>query len=790
MSSATAPDFRRIFEASPGCYLVLTTDLTIVAASDAYLRATMTRRAEILGRNVFDVFPDNPDDPTATGVANLRASLGRVLVQKRADAMAIQKYDIRRPESEGGGFEERHWSPVNTPVIGDDGDVAYIVHCVEDVTKMVRLRDQEKLEHERSLKVEERYSQLLDTAPDAMVVVDPDGTISLVNVRTESMFGYARSELVGRPLSLLIPERFRMGHAAHQARFFADPTSRPMGAGLGLFGRRKDGSDIPIEVSLSPLRSGQDVTVSAAIRDVSERQRLEAEAKLTADRLASAVESSQDAFALFDASDHLVLCNSVYRRVIGDALPGSLVGRSFEELLDAWIKDIAFADDEARRKFRQERLSRRSEPTVTFDVRLRDGRSLRFSDRKTAEGGMVKTIWDLTEDEQRAQELRDARAAADTANAAKSEFLSSMSHELRTPLNAILGFAQLLQRDKKEPISERHKERVSQILDGGKHLLRLIDDILDLSRIEAGGISISVEPVNVVDVIAEVRTTLEPMAARQGIAIALEPSAADLPMIAVDRTRFAQILMNFGSNAIKYNRPSGGVTFKVSSPRSGVVRVTIEDTGIGIPADKQDKLFQPFQRAGQEVGPIEGTGIGLVITRRLAQMMLGDVGFRSIAGEGSAFWVDVPVRASHTPSSAAPPARAVGGSGLEHAGRRIVLYVEDNPANLAFMRDLVATFTNVDLITAATAELGVEMARQQRPDAILMDINLPGLSGFDALRALRSRDETRGIPVIALTAAASERDKQRGLQSGFFRYLTKPIKVDELVGALEAVFAT
>jgi PAS domain S-box-containing protein len=790
MSLATTPDFRRIFEASPGCYLVLATDLTIVASSDAYLRATMTRRAEILGRNLFDVFPDNPDDPEATGVANLRASLGRVLAEKRAHVMTIQKYDIRRPESAGGGFEERHWSPVNSPVIGDDGNVAYIVHRVEDVTEMVRLRGQEKLAHERSLKVEERYSQLLDTAPDAMVVVDRDGTIVLVNVRTETLFGYVRSELVGRPLSLLIPERFRMGHVAYQARFFADPTLRPMGAGLELFGRRKDGSEIPIEVSLSPLGSGQGVTVSAAIRDITERKRLEAEAKLTAARLASAVESIQDAFALFDASDHLVLCNSVYRRIIGDTLPGSLTGRSFEELLDAWTKDVAFADDEARLKFREERLSSRSEPTVTFDVQLRDGRSLRVSDRKTAEGGVVKTIWDLTEDEQRARELRDARAAADLASAAKSEFLSSMSHELRTPLNAILGFAQLLQRDKKEPISERHKGRVTQILDGGRHLLRLIDDILDLSRIEAGGISISVEPVDVVDVIAEVRTTLEPMASRQGIAVMIEPAAADLPMVAVDRTRFAQILMNFGSNGIKYNRPSGSVTFKVSSPRRDVVRVTVEDTGIGIPADKQAKLFQPFQRAGQEAGPIEGTGIGLVITRRLAQMMLGDVGFRSIAGEGSAFWVDVPVRASRAPSGAPPPARSVGGTAPAHAGGRIVLYVEDNPANVSFMRDLVATFDNVDLVTAATAELGLDMARQQHPDVILMDINLPGLSGFDALRSLRSRDETKAIPVIALTAAASERDRKRGIQSGFFRYLTKPIKVDELVAALEVAFAT
>jgi PAS domain S-box-containing protein len=718
MSSASPPDFRRIFEATPGCYLVLAHDLRILAASDAYLQATRTRRADILGENIFDVFPDNSDGGTAA--ASLRASLGRILAERRADAMPIQRYDIRRPESEGGGFEERYWSPLNAPVLGDDGSVEYIIHRVDDVTEMVRLRDQEKIARDRSLKVQERYSQLLDTAPDAMVVVDADSRIVLVNVRTETLFGYARSELVGRPLSLLIPDRFRGGHAAYVTRFFSSPASRPMGAGLELFGRRKDGSEVSIEVSLSPLRVGDTVTISAAIRDITERKRLEEAAKLTADRLTSAVESIQDAFALFDASDQLVLCNSVYRRLIGDGLPGSLAGRSYEDLLGAWIGGIDFPDQEARRRFREERLAHRGDATVTFDVRMQDGRSLRIIDRRTAEGGIVKTIWDLTDDERAAQEVREARAAAESASAAKSDFLSSMSHELRTPLNAILGFAQLLQRDRREPLSERHRERVKQVLEGGKHLLRLIDDILDLSRIEAGGISTSIEPVNVTDVIAEVRTTLEPMAARQGIEIAVDSVAVSVPMISADRTRYAQILMNFGSNAIKYNRPAGKVTFVVSLPAPEVVRVIVRDTGIGIPADKQDKLFQPFQRAGQETGPIEGTGIGLVITRRLAQLMQGDVGFRSVAGEGSEFWVDMPVRASVAASNALPSIEPKA-SALAPVGRRLVLYVEDNPANVVFMRDLVTTFEDVDLITAPTAERGVALARERLPDAILMD---------------------------------------------------------------------
>ncbi len=649
----------------------------------------------------------------------------------------------------------------------------------------------EEMPERVSTRSEGYYSQLLDAAPDAIVVVGADGTIDLVNVQTERLFGYTRAELIGQRLEVLIPERFRSGHGAHMARFFATPDARPMGTGLELFGRRKDGTELPIEVSLSPLRTEQGTTVSAAIRDISERKKMEAASRIASERLASAVESIQDAFALFDHDDQLVLCNSVYRRLIGESLPGPIVGRSYERLLDAWIGDIAFRSDEDRAHFRAERLSRRAhDQTATFDLRMRDGRSLRVIDRRTAEGGTVKTIWDLTEDMRLAEELRIAREAAEAASKAKSEFLSSMSHELRTPMNAILGFAQLLQRDKKESLSERHRERVGQILKGGEHLLRLIDDILDLSRIEAGGVSISTEPVGVVEVLAEVKATLDPIAAAQGIRVEVDALSAERPTVSADRTRLAQILMNFGSNAIKYNRPSGTVTFVVSAPRPEVVRLTVQDTGMGIPVEKQDKLFQPFQRAGQETGPIEGTGIGLVVSKRLAELMHGDVGFRSTPGAGSEFWVDMPVHESGLRPSPLKGPRASAPARVSGERRRLVLYVEDNPANVLFMADLISTLDGIDLLTAPTAEKGVELAHARKPEVIIMDINLPGMSGLDALRALRAATETKDIPVIALTAAASPRDVERGMQAGFYRYLTKPVKVDEFLSAFEALLAS
>jgi CheY-like chemotaxis protein len=357
-----------------------------------------------------------------------------------------------------------------------------------------------------------------------------------------------------------------------------------------------------------------------------------------------------------------------------------------------------------------------------------------------------------------------------------------MSHELRTPLNAILGFAQLLERDKKEPLGQRHKDRLAQILRGGEHLLRLIDDILDLARIEAGRISVSPEPVGVTDVLAEVKRTLEPIASRAHVDLEVEAAPQHLANVVADRTRFVQILINFGSNAIKYNRAGGSVRFTVEhvGPRA---RIIVRDTGIGIPLASQHKLFQPFQRAGQELGSIEGTGIGLVITKRLAELMDGAVGFTSAPDEGSAFWVELPIHLEAAPARPTT-SREPSPTKMSNIGKRLVLYVEDNPANVVFMQDLFEELEQFELVTISTAELGVEHARASKPALVIMDINLPGMSGFDALTALRRDPETARIPVIALTAAAADRDRKRGLEGGFAEYLTKPIDIDVLIAAI------
>jgi len=622
-----------------------------------------------------------------------------------------------------------------------------------------------------------RFESYLDALPDAVLMVDDRGQIDFANQRTYDLFGYQPGELLGQPVETLVPPRLRERHVGLRAGFVARPQRRPMGHDRELVALRKDGTEFPVEISLSPIVGASEPLIAAAVRDVSERKRLEAERQILRDRFVNAVESSKDAVLIYDPADRLVAHNSAGQRLLGEFIEGPLLGRTFVELIDATAAGVPASD--AITALRSRRIAFHKDPVGTMDILDPRGRLWRVSARRTADGGVIETI----EDHAREEELRLARDAADAANTAKSEFLASMSHELRTPLNAVLGFAQLLQRDKKSPLSERQQGHVTHILRGAEHLLRLIDDVLDLARIEAGRASVSPERVAADEVLAEVVSALTPMAERHGVELELVRGRR-LAVVA-DRTRFAQILLNFGSNAIKYGRSGTYVTFRAART-DGHVRVTVSDKGPGIPYERQAKLFQPFHRAGQETGPIEGTGIGLAISRRLAELMDGTVGFRSDPGQGSDFWIELPLASDDT-AELGPITFPERPATLDGASCHEILYVEDNPANVAFMAELVATLSGVGLVSAHTAELGLELARARRPALIILDINLPGISGFEALRQLRQLPETAKIPVIALSASATARDIKAGEEAGFDRYLTKPIRVDGLIAAIEAL---
>lgn len=381
-------------------------------------------------------------------------------------------------------------------------------------------------------------------------------------------------------------------------------------------------------------------------------------------------------------------------------------------------------------------------------------------------------------------ELNEAMTAADKANRAKSDFLSSMSHELRTPLNAILGFAQLVESGSPTPTPSQ-KRNIDQILKAGWYLLELINEILDLALIESGRLTLSAEPVSLGEVMLECRAMIEPQAQKRGISMTF-PHFATPRFVKADRIRVKQVLINLLFNAIKYNKPDGAVAVDCSSSVADSIRISVRDTGIGLAPEQLAQLFQPFNRLGKEASAEEGTGIGLVVTKRLVELMGGSIGADSVVGVGSVFWIEFSLTSE--PQFAALEAEHVSTTRpplLTGAPLRTLLYVEDNSANQELVEQLIARRADLRLLTAADGNLGIEFARVYLPEVILMDINLPGLSGIEAMKILRADPLTAHIPIIALSANAMPGDIEKGLEAGFFNYITKPIKVNQFMDALD-----
>jgi PAS domain S-box-containing protein len=380
-------------------------------------------------------------------------------------------------------------------------------------------------------------------------------------------------------------------------------------------------------------------------------------------------------------------------------------------------------------------------------------------------------------------DLHKAMSIAEKANLAKSDFLSSMSHELRTPLSAILGFAQLIESGSPQPTPSQ-KRSLDQVLKAGWYLLDLINEILDLSLIESGRLSLSPEPVSLADVMHECQTMVEPQARQRRIHVSF-PQMAVPHVVKGDRTRVKQVLINLLSNAIKYNRPGGTVVVTCAASAPGRIRICVEDTGEGLSPADIAQLFQPFNRLGQAGTTEEGTGIGLVVSKRLVELMGGVIGVESKVGKGSVFWIELNLTEPQPAASVVETSALAPRTSEADARLRTLLYVEDNPANLMLVEDLVGRRADIQLLIARDGSRGIEIARASLPDAILMDINLPGINGIEALGILAADPVTAHIPVVALSANAMPRDIERGLHAGFFRYLTKPIKVNEFMDTLD-----
>jgi PAS domain S-box-containing protein len=474
----------------------------------------------------------------------------------------------------------------------------------------------------------------------------------------------------------------------------------------------------------------------------------------------------------------------------------ALTGCTRDELIGAPFKNY-FTDPERAEAAIKLVLREKKVTDYELTARARDGKKTEvsynattFYDRDRTLQGVLAVARDVTERKRNEQalhetniELESAKSAAEEANLAKSDFLSSMSHELRSPLNAILGFAQLMELASPLP-TDSQKESIAQILQAGWHLLKLINEILDLSVIESGKVSLSTESVSLAEVMSECQAMMEPQAQQRGISVAF-PRFDNPFFVSADRTRLKQIVINLLSNAIKYNKERGTVVVDCTASTPGITRISVKDTGAGLSPEKLAQLFQPFNRLGQEAGGVAGTGIGLVVTKRLAELMGGVLGVESTAGAGSVFWCELISCAAPQLVVESGEAATFDGPPVPTGARpRTLLYVEDNPANMKLVEQLIARRPDMRLLTAVNGTLGIEVARTTQPTVILMDINLPGISGVEALKVLRIDPVTAHIPVVALSANAMPRDIEMGLDAGFFRYLTKPIKIKEFMDTL------
>jgi PAS domain S-box-containing protein len=677
------------------------------------------------------------------------------------------------------------------------------------------------------LKAGALQSAIFNSANFSSIATDAKGVIQIFNVGAERMLGYEAAEVMNKvtpadisdaseviarakTLSLELGTNITPGFEA-----LVFKASRGIEDIYELTYIRKDGSRFPAVVSVTALRDAENAIIGYLLIGTDNTARKQAEeALLKAGALQSAIFNSANFSSIAtDAKGVIQIFNVGAERMLGytaaevmnkvtpadisdageviaraQALSlelGSDIAPGFEALVFKASRGI---EDIYELTYIRKDGSRF--PAVVSVTALRDAENAIIgylligtdnSARKQVEAERARLDEAL---EVKHAEWLNAKVVAEKANLAKSEFLSSMSHELRSPLNAILGFAQLM--DSEIPVPTlAQKASLDQILHAGWYLLDLVNEILDLAVIESGKLSFSPEPVALAEVLFDCNSMIEPQAQRRGIK--LNFSGSDIPVfVHADRVRLKQVLINLLSNAIKYNILGGTVTVTCSMVTPGRTRISVRDTGHGLAPDKLRQLFQPFNRLGQEHSAEDGTGIGLVMSKLLVELMGGTIGVESSVGVGSLFWFELnSTSPRELGDNQAAPKSLEPFTLQEGARQQTVLYVEDNPANLSLVEQLVARRPDLHLLSAGNATLGIEIARAQRPDVILMDINLPGLNGFQALEILKEDSEMLGIPVIALSANAMVGDVTKGLEAGFFRYITKPINIVEFMQALD-----
>lgn len=686
-----------------------------------------------------------------------------------------------------------------------------------------------------------RFEALFTKSATGKVRIDRSGNMIAVNPFAVQLLGYTEDELIGKNVAILTPPDIASHHDGFIARYLSGGEPKIIGRGREVYAQHKDGHVIPVHLAVNtiPNDQGEVVEFLGILTDLSDihaaNQRTNKEqsllkvlhqgitdyqALMSGERLWTFLmealrELTDSDYALIgevlptDTTNALKIhaitdlsWNAESRQLMeslrsGDMMltnPNSLLGRVFAFGEVVMTNDVYTHIQRGGFPLGHPTLSNYLGVPIFNGEELIGMYAIANSKQPLNQGLLdwlqpftdtcallINLYGQMAEREQVMHDLAAARDQAEKANKSKSEFLSSMSHELRTPLNAIIGFSQLLGKGRRDPLSSKQQRQINQIEKSGQHLLNLINEVLDLARIEAGQMALSIEPILIENVIDDACSTLEATMEAADITLIRSPLSVPCQVVA-DYTRAKQVLLNLLSNAIKYNCEAGTITIAVEQCDDSI-RINITDTGFGISPKRHHELFEPFNRLDAEYGAIEGTGIGLAITRQLIERMNGQVGVESELGNGATFWFTLPIA---DPSTLNPARHTSGITSFPINNLRAykLLYIEDNPTNQRLMEDIIEDIEELQLVMAPSAEIGLELMRQSPPDIVLMDIHLPGMNGFQALDVIQKDEQLRGIHIIALSANAMERDIKHGLAAGFDAYLTKPLDIDRLATTL------